>query len=186
MRKTALSLGLLLVACSSAAPQTHRYLLPNEVPAGTARMQAPLQIGLGRIEVAPYLGAPGLVVETETHQIRPARYHIWAEPLADGLRRLLRAEISKELGYDVSADTTQQARWDHTVDIQIDRLHGTLTGKAVLVAQWRIVPKSGDVSAFRFSESRPLPRDGYPGLVEAEIALTRQLARAIAESLRGG
>ncbi len=186
MRSSTLVLALLVAACSSTAPTTTRYLLPAETSRGTTRLESPARIGLGRVELSPYLGEEGLVVETEAGQVRPARYHLWAEPLDEGLRRFLRLEISKALGEHVSGDTTQQPRWKRTVDVEIDRLHGTLAGEAVLVAQWRISPGKGEGQprTYGFSESRPLPREGYAGLVEAEIELTRALARAIAESVR--
>jgi uncharacterized lipoprotein YmbA len=61
-----------------------------------------------------------------------------------------------------------------------------MVGKAVLDASYRITPRpdAGDVAAYRFSRSALLPREGYPGLVDAEADLARQLAQAIAASLR--
>ena len=191
MRTTALAcLSLLLaggvVGCSSTPTPTTLYLLPAELPKGSAAVPQPVRVGLGRVEVAPYLGEPGLVIETQARQVRSARYHRWAEPLDEGLRRFLQAQISEALGYDIGADKTQQKRWARTVEVRIDRLHGTLDGEAVLVARWRIVPKksANEVQEFRFSASEPLPREGYAGLVDAEIALAQQLASAIADSLR--
>lgn len=186
MRATALLSTFLLAACAGTTPDTTRYLLPASAPAGTARVEPPVWIGLGRMAVAPYLSQAGLVVETRAHQVRPARFHQWAEPLADGLRRYLRSEISAALGFDVGADVSQRRRWDYTVDVSVDRMHGNLSGEALLVARWWIVPGSGqqENAAFRFAASQPLPREGYPGLVDAQIELARQLAVAIAESLR--
>jgi uncharacterized lipoprotein YmbA len=185
MRIAAFLATLLLLACAGAAPTTTRYLLPVDAPPGSVRVEPAEKIGLGRIEVASYLEGSGLVIETESGQVRPARYHVWAEPLGDGLRRLLRAEISRALGSDVSADTTQQPRWDRTVDVGIERLHGDLSGTALLVARWRIVERNdpGDATTYRFSASEPLRRPGYAGLVDAEVALARQLAAAIARTL---
>jgi uncharacterized lipoprotein YmbA len=183
MRGIALFPTLLLVACAGPVPTTTRYLLPAEVPAGTARLEGPLRVGLGRVEVAPYLGDAGLVIETEPGQVRPARQHQWAEPLDEGLRRFLQIEISQALGYDLLSDATEQGRWDRTVDVDIDRLHGTLSGRALLVARWRVLPVAGAHREFRFAASQPLPRRGYAGLVEAEIGLIRQLAEAIARTL---
>ncbi len=177
-------MALVVLGCAGAAPETTRYLLPIETRAGSAPLEIPVRIGLGRVTVASYLGQPGLAIETQPNEVRQARQHQWAEPLEDGLRRFLRAEISKALGYDVEADPTQQNRWQRTVDVGIDRMHGDLTGQARLVAHWRVTPKGGDPSTFRFAATQPLPREGYPGLVDAEIALARQLARAIAKSLR--
>lgn len=187
MRNTVLVSTLLLAACAGAPPPTHtHYLLRAELPEQTTRVAVPARIGLLRIEVAPYLKQPGLVLATGDHQVRPARFHRWAEPLDEGLRRFLRAEISNALGEEVSADAAQRTRWDHAVGVSIDQLHGTLSGEALLTASWRITQGSGaeEVARYRMSQSKSLAQDGYAGLVEAEIGLARQLAVAIAVSLR--
>lgn len=186
MRSPALLAALLLAACASQAPKTTLYLLPAEVATGTSRLTGPVGVGLGRVGVAPYLAESGLVIETAERQVRPARFHQWAEPLDDGLRHFLQIEISKACGYALSDDTTQRARWDSTLDIEIDRLHGTLSGSAVLIARWRVTASTGESQEFRFAASQPLPSKGYAGLVEAEIVLARQLAGAIAETLPPG
>lgn len=187
MRITALVSTLLLVACAGAPPppQTH-YLLRANAPAATASVEAPISIGLRRVEVAAYLKQSGLVIATGAHQVRPARYHQWAEPLDEGLRRYLRAEISNALGYDVSADAAQRKQWDYAVEVSVDQLHGTLSGEALLIASWRITRGAGadEVAKFRFAGSDRIDQDGYGALVDAEIGLARQLAVAIAESLR--
>jgi uncharacterized lipoprotein YmbA len=136
--------------------------------------------------VATYLRQPGLVIETATHQMRAARYHLWAEPLDEGLLRFLRAQISNALGYDVSADAVHRKQWDYGVEVRVDQLHGTLSGQALLSASWRVTRGDGadEVGKFRFTRSAPLAQDGYPALVEAEIGLLGQLAAAIADSLR--
>jgi len=187
MRITALVSTLLLVACAGNPPPTHtHYLLRAELHEQTIRIEAPASIGLRRVEVAPYLRQSGLVLATGDHQVRPAQYHQWAEPLDEGLRRFLRAEISSALGREVSADPAQRTRWDYAVEVSVDQLHGTLSGEALLTASWRITRGSGaeEIAGFRMARSRPLARDGYAGLVDAEIGLARQLAVAIAESLR--
>lgn len=178
---------LLVIACGGTAPTTARYLLRSEVSPGSARLEPPVWIALDRVEVAPYLDAPGLVVETQTHQVHAARRHLWAESLPDGLRRFLTTEISGALGYPIGADASDPGPWDHTVSVSIERLHGSLSGEAVLAARWWIEPRAGagEVSRYRFVAMQPLPREGYGGLVDAEIALVRQLAVAIADSLKG-
>jgi uncharacterized lipoprotein YmbA len=187
MRIAALASTLLLVACAGDPPPTHtHYLLRAEPREQTARALAPASIGLRGVEVAPYLRQSGLVLATGGHQVRPARYHQWAEPLEEGLRRFLRAEISNALGREVSADPAQRSRWKHAVEVKVDQLHGTLSGEAWLIASWHITRGSGaeEAAEYRMARSEPLAQDGYAGLVEAEIRLVRQLALAIADSLR--
>lgn len=183
MRIPALLSALLVLACASSPPTITRYLLPADVPRGSARVEPPVRIGLGRVTIPPYLGDPGLVIETEPGQVRPARQHVWAAPLDTELRRFLRIEISKALGHDIASDEAQKSRWSTRIDVGIDRLHGNLDGEAMLIARWRVSPKDGAPSDYRFSAGAPLPRPGYPGLVDAEVLLLRQLAGAIAASL---
>lgn len=181
-----LSAGLLAACAGSPPPPKNHYLLRADPPALAGRVEAPVSVGLRRVEVAAYLRQSGLVVATGAHQVRPARFHLWAEPLDHGLRRYLRAEISNALGWDLSADLLQQRHWDYAVEVNVDQLHGTLDGEAILVASWRITRGSAaeQVAQLRFAHSEPLSEAGYAALVEAEIGLLRQLAAAIADSLR--
>jgi uncharacterized lipoprotein YmbA len=186
MRKAAFLSVVLLVACAGSSPPPTQYLLRAEPAEQSGRVEAPVRIGLGRVAVAPYLDQSGIVVETEAGQVQAAREHQWAEPLGAGLRSYLGAEMSAALGYDVSARPTDLDDWDYTVDVYVDRLHGTMAGTALLDASYRITPRpgAGDAAAYRYSRSASLPREGYPGLVDAEADLARQLAQAIAASLR--
>ena len=54
------------------------------------------------------------------------------------------------------------------------------------MASWRItkVAAASELARHRFTRKQPLTREGYAALAEAEIALARQLAAAIAESLQ--
>jgi uncharacterized lipoprotein YmbA len=186
MRKAAFASVMLLVACAGSSDLRTQYLLHSESAERSGRVEAPVRVGLGRVAVAPYLDQSGIVVQTEAGQVQVARQHQWAEPLDAGLRSYLRAEMSEALGYDVSGRPANLDHWDYTVDVYVDRLHGTMAGTAVLDASYWITPRpgAGDVARYRFSRSVPLAREGYPGLVDAEADLARQLAQAIAASLR--
>jgi uncharacterized lipoprotein YmbA len=183
MRITAIFSTLLLAACAGAPPSPTLYLLRADLPEETTRVEVPARVGLLSVAVAPYLMQPGVVLETEAQQVRPARYHRWAEPLAEGLRR---AEISKALGTDVSTDAARRAEWSYAVEVNVDELHGTPSGRALLAASWRISRGGGaeEVAKFRMTRSEPLAREGYSGLVDAETRLARELALAIARSLQ--
>jgi len=186
MRVSIAATVLVALACAGAPATTTRYLLPVDVPEGVERIDPPTRVGLARVEVAPYLDQPGLVVEAEVGQVRPAQQHQWAEPIDLGLHRHLRAELTKALGFEISGDASQRHRWDYAVDVSIDRLHGTLAGDAVLVAHWRVTPlESGrEPATYRLAARKPLAAPGYAALLDAEVELTRGLAAAIADSVR--
>jgi uncharacterized lipoprotein YmbA len=179
---------ILVTACAGGkAPQKTQYLLPLDVPMGVAPFEAPVKVGLSRLDISDYLSSnAGVVVEVEPGMVRHARNHKWAEPLTMGLNRALRAQISSALGFDISGDTTIRSQWDLLVDIRIDRLHGNLDGEAILIAHWRVTPANAHEEAvtYRFSKTGLLQREGYDGLIEAEVALLTELSAAIADSVR--
>ncbi|MBW2236913.1 MAG: membrane integrity-associated transporter subunit PqiC [Deltaproteobacteria bacterium] len=185
MRAIALASTLLLIACGGSAPARTQYLLRSQTPEGSVRVDLPARIGLGRVVVAPYLDQSGIVMETAVNEVTPARNHTWAEPLDDATLIFLRAELSTALGEEVGFDPSDRSLWKYTVEVFIEQLHGTMAGQAVLVASYRIAPRGGAApSGYRFSRSAPLASEGYSGLVDAEAGLLRDLASAIAGSIR--
>ena len=187
MRALLVVIALLAIGCAGSPPPSPTYyLLPVSDSDGMREARPEVLIGLGRLEVSPYLRQQGLVVETEPGQVRPASYHLWAEPLQEGLRNFLRQEISTALGFDIGTNTAQYTEWDYQVDVTLERLHGTLSGQAQIVARWAVRTSTdvAGVTGYRFAKTGALPREGYAALVAAEIDLTRQLARAIADTLR--
>jgi uncharacterized lipoprotein YmbA len=179
-----------LTACASAPPEITYYLLRPPVDEGSGPIDAPIRAGLGRVIVAPYLERTnGIQLETRDGEIRPAMQYQWAEALAAGVRWYLRAEVGERLGHQIGGGLTDRRDWDYTVDVFIERLHATMTGQAILVASF--VVRGGttgaagpEISEYRFSESTPLPEEGYAGVVEAEKALLADFAGRIADALR--
>jgi len=180
MRSLFLIAILTLAACSSQPPQTSSYLLRAAVGETSGTELADSGIALGTIRVASYIDQPGLVLATGDGKIHVARNHVWAEPLQVSLRRYLATEISGSAGRVVGAKPTAATRT--RVDVTIDELHGDGRGAAVLVAYWELVAGE-DTAAFSLSERQPLAGDGYDALVQAEEALLKRLASAIAATV---
>jgi uncharacterized lipoprotein YmbA len=186
MKAIVLTAGLAaLVACSNTPVARNVYLMRADEPAGTRAVASPATTGIRRVVVAPYLQNPGLVIETVPGEVHGARYHEWAEPLDQGVRRYLRSELSARLGTDVDSNPILAPQWTHAIDLGIDQLHATAAGDAILVAAWRIADPTGvrEVSRFRFVQRKPLQNDGYGELAEAEMSLLSDLAEAIANSI---
>jgi uncharacterized lipoprotein YmbA len=180
----ALAVASLLAGCSGSAPVRTEYLLRSDAPESVTQAQAPARFGIGRVVVAPYLDQSGLIIETETREIQPARYHHWAEPLDNSLLLYLRSETSKALGEPVSIDRANRTQWVKTVEVLIEELHGTIAGEALLVATFRISShESGDAKGYSFAKRAPLADKGYAALVDAEAQLVSELAAAIANAL---
>ena len=163
------------------------YLLRADAGVPSGPQDAPVRIGLNRVAIAAYLGQPGIVVETGANQVRPARQHLWAEPLDSSVRLYLRDAISARMGYAVSADFARRVQWDYRIDLRIDEWHGTLAGNARIVAYWIVIDMATDkeLKRHRFEQTGMMTADGYEALVATQTKLLDSLAAAVAESLAG-
>lgn len=174
-------LVMLVTGCASQPAEPTYYLLRSDQPLPSGALRASTTFALGSVEIAPYLDQAGLVMETTGGQMRPASHHLWAEPIFDGVRNLLTTEIAQAGGQELLPAKLSAA--DTVVNIRIDQLHGTLDGKALIVAYWWLVRDDKVLALNRFSQSQALSASGYQPLVEAEKLLLAQLARSIAEQL---
>jgi uncharacterized lipoprotein YmbA len=176
---------VLMLGCSSTPPERHFYLLRGEATdSGVSPAPAKL-VGIGRVTIAAYLDRAGVVVQTGSREIRPARFHEWGEPLDNGVRHYLRSELVDRLGYEVASDVLYRDAWDYRVDISIETLHGSLSDGAWINAGFVVSEVSGNQAtvAGRVIEHERLTRDGYPGLIDAHTRLLDQLAAAIETAL---
>ncbi len=181
---TSIMLLMMLSACSSTPTETHYYLLRDDNLAQSRPLVLSTNYAMGSVTISSYLDRPGLVLETEGGEIRPALKHQWAEPVRESIDNLLRKQISLSLGEDIFPVDVSPAR--NQLKVKIDQLHGTQNGEAVLVAHWWLHHKDKDkvISAHQFSETMPLNSDGYGALVEAERSLLLALAKSIAAILK--
>jgi len=185
MRILAIVPLVLMLGCSSSPPERHFYLLRGEAT-GAGASSAPAKIvGIGRVTIAAYLDRSAVVVQTGGREIRPARYHEWGEPLDNGVRHYLRAELVDRLGYEVASDVIYRDAWAYRIDLSIETLHGSLSDGAWINAGFVVSEVSGNKAtvAGRVIEHEGLTRDGYPGLVDAHTRLLDQLAAAIETAL---
>lgn len=173
---------LMLGACSASAPLPSYYLLRSDVAEGTRTLQPNADFAFGGLTIAPYIDQPGMLLETENGDLRPARFNLWAEPLRDGARTLLLSAISNANGQDILPWQLNQSAI--RFDIRIDQLHGTHAGEARLVAHWWLYDGDSIGEIFEYAGTQTLAVDGYGALARAQEALLLELAAAVAATLK--
>lgn len=170
-----------LVGCSSReVPDTHLYMF--RANSDFAAADSTRLVGLSVVEIPAYLRRSELMVQVGPQELRPARYHRWAEPLDQNVRRYLRDRLSQALGTNVEVNARLRDRWDVEIDVAIEELHGDMNGRALLSASYAIVrpapPASVRRDRVRLTESQSW--DGYDALVDVQSRLLDELARRIA------
>lgn len=180
------SLVLISGCAGSGPPELSRYLLRSEVPFAERPLMDTPRVIIGRVLVAPYLNQLGIVVETAPGQVRAARYHLWAEPLDQGLRQYLRQTLSREMAVDVGLDSA--AGWDYRLDVRFEEFHGSQDGRVDLTADYSWTLAAGDavtdtIQRRMFTGSEPLTDDGYTAMVAAHKRLLDRLVATVVREL---
>lgn len=173
-----LILAALLVACAGQPVEPRYYLLRGDVPLDNRQLVPASGYGLGAVVLAPYIDQQGLLLETADGTLRPARQHLWAEPIIEGARIFLLQEISHSSGKDL---LPLPAGSDAAlINVRIDQFHGTSDGRAVLVAYWWVSRDGEPTAGYKFAQARQLDASGYDALARAQKSLLTDLAREIA------
>lgn len=181
MKVASLLLVLLLAGCAGQPIEPSYYVIRSKQDLESRELSPSREFSLGNVVIASYIDQPGLLMETTDGKIRPARHHLWAEPVYEGIRNQLLVEIGWAKGEDILPASLFDT--PIVIDIRIDQFQGTADGTAKLVAYWWLHRDRKVLSAHVFSEEQALATDGYEALVAAEEALLRQLATKIAGTL---
>jgi uncharacterized lipoprotein YmbA len=181
-----LALGSAL-GCGGKTPPERSYYLLRGAPQEFSTADGRLGVGLGIVQVAPYLDRAGVMVEVDANEVREARFHLWAEPLQRGIRYYLEDRIAADLGRQLAPGPPVKNGWLYRVDVRVREFHGDLDGHVRLVASFTLVGvESGEILLEeQVSFAGPRRIDGYPGLVQAQISLLDRLATSIADAIRG-
>jgi uncharacterized lipoprotein YmbA len=147
-------------------------------------------LGIGPVNLPRYLDRPSIVTRGGANEIYVADFFQWAEPLMDGVPRVVAEDLSTLLGtervYAVPANLPEAL--DFRVVIDVIRFDGALEGEARLEARWTVLDlrKEVRVSARRSSvKTRRVESADYGALSAAMSRTLADLSAEIAEAVRG-
>jgi uncharacterized lipoprotein YmbA len=176
-----------LAGCLSPREDTSAFFLLSPTPSIiSAITPIDVAVGLGPIELPPYLDRSQIVVRLSDNQVALSDADRWAEPLAANLQRTLEENLTSLLPgasfvdypwYPVQAP-------DHAVAITFRRFEADTAGTVVLEATWEVTTAgtSAEGRATRIEETATAP-DREAAVAAQSRALTR-LAEEIAAAVR--
>ncbi len=139
---TALLLALFLGACASTQP-TRFYALTAESPIATPATPSRHIIGVGPIEVAPYLERGQIVTRDGDNRLSLAEFDQWAEPIETNISNVIAANLDARLpNVQAIVRPWPDAGAEYTVVVKFSRFDADAEGNVLLVADWGIQKKS--------------------------------------------
>ena len=142
-----LALALVLSGCSllpkPAPDPTRHYVLtgPSTAALNAGAKQGTLKVGLRSVQIAPYLDAKSMIVRRGDNEIDYRDYARWAEPLANGINRMLVARL--HVSDRVGRVFPQPYPFDTARDVDVS--------VSVLRCEGRVLPDGKSVASFMCS-----------------------------------
>ncbi len=179
---------LLTVAGCGSTPQSNYYLLSS--PVSTLPSGSEPSIGIGPITMPEYLNRNSMVFLRSENELEIASFERWAEPLGDGIQRVLAMNLAGMLDtQNVRAFPWARSRApEYAVRLRIAGLDAD-SDSASLVAEWALLSGSDPGAEItrrlsRTETSIPGERSRGDAVADAYSKLLYQLSEEIAEAIR--
>ena len=188
-----------LAGCAVSDP-TQYYTLrqpavrnaPSEVASTTGRSAAEpgaVTIGVGPVVMPAYLDRGQIVTRTDADQVRIVTFHRWAEPLSDGIARVLGEEIGARVGTERIVMFPWPGGVARTIQYQVvvgvSRFDGRPGGDVTLDTRWRILGRDKNELAFKRSTiTETTAGPGYEAMIDAMTRAVVTLGQEIAAQIR--
>ena len=181
----ALAVVLVLTGGCSSSPATSLYLLTAmREPAPSPRFEASL--GVGPVLLPDYLDRLQVVTRTPSGELAVSDTQRWAEPLQDGLMRVLDENLSTLLGADriVRFPWTRSLSPEIQVALEVLRFESGPDSMLRLDARWWVRGRNGDLILQPRTSRIEVPAGaGAEGRVHAHSEAAARLSREIATEL---
>lgn len=181
-----LMLLALLAACGRSTP-TNYYLLESGLSPVQSGSLPSKSLRVARVNVPEYLDRNGIVsrVHGQTRLI-VAQFHVWAEPLSQGVGRVTREVLTPPLlaaGVNVLPGGGDAAG-EYALLLDVQRLDGNFEDKAVLEARWALRDHNDTILGQGIYAGEEMVRGRtYDALAGAESFLVRRMAEYLAQTL---
>jgi len=170
---------------TSASP-SYYTLTPVEAPA-PAPAQADLVLGVGPVTLPAYLDRPQLVTRAGQDALNLAEFDRWAEPLKEGVPRVLGDNLAALLGTNrVAAFPWGRSHpVQYQIAVDVTRFEGVAGGDVVLGARWRVLGSDGaELLVKQTTITEATGAAGSDALVAAMNRALGALSRDLAAALR--
>ncbi|MBR4741575.1 MAG: membrane integrity-associated transporter subunit PqiC [Desulfovibrio sp.] len=182
-----LFLLLFCTACGRSAP-TFYYTLTSETSLQALSPLPQKTIRLAKVAIPQYLDRQNIVSRKENSvELNVDPLQIWAEPLGDGIRRILQQELTEPLLRKnlLVLPLGSEEGGNFVLYVDVLKFDGALGHNIELIAQWTLIQPSRNVTVNNgiFKKVAKPIDTSYKAFVQTQSILTQQLAQAILANL---
>jgi uncharacterized lipoprotein YmbA len=179
------------VGCRTFQPVTDntRHFILAAPPQPDAEAAAgSIRLGLAKVTLPGYLEPRWIAWRNGENEIRYLENERWAEPLEEGMVRVIGRELSRapEIG-TVHFQSWSRRTVDLVLRIRVHQFEASEGGKVVLVADYQVTSPDGEtIHAARevhLERNGPPPQTAPAGAVNAMSALLSEFTAAVAAGL---
>ena len=183
---TVIMASLLQSGCGRSSPSSY-YILDGGSPPAQESISMASTLRVAMVNVPDYLNRNNIVSrEPGSNRLILADFHLWAEPLSNGVRRVMQgllAGLLRDQKIDVISNGSDQDA-DFVLELDIHNLDGNFGGNATLSATWTLFGKNAAaIKSGEFVAQSPVPGKSYDMLVNAESKVIRAMAEDVAPSI---
>lgn len=180
--------ALLAVAGCATTPPPTFYQLTETASTQLSGLERGLAVGVGPVNVAPYLDRPQIVIRDVGHRLELSEFNRWVEPLTDSIPRVIIINLSNSLEstrvYKIPR-RNKAIPLEFRIEIDIARFDGMLGGDALLVARWTLYDRQNKPLVTKVSIIREFSGgEGFDSLIAAQNRALQNLSQEIAAAIR--
>ena len=188
VRIAAAALVLALAACVGApAPREQYFTLASPNPGVAPASSTSPGIFVGPISVPAAVDRTQMVLSTGPNEVDVSDDFRWAEPVRDGIARVVAETLARELGTSrvLSSRMAAGNPVDYRVAIEVQRFDSSLAQGATLDALWTVsTTRGGPSRSGRTAIHEPLSAQGPAGVAAAHGRALQRMAGDIAGAIR--
>lgn len=179
-------LALALVGCGRSTP-TNYYLLESGIEAMQVESLPKRTLRVAQVQTPGYLQRNNIVSRVQgQNKLILAEFHLWAEPLNNGVRRVIEETLLEPLvgnGINVLPPATEE-RGDFTLLLDVQRFDGNFQEKAALESWWTLVNRDDKpIARGMYTATEKVNGTTYDELVKVQSDLLRNFGLYLAKKL---
>ena len=188
LHRTILTVIMMVSTGCGTSPKPDFYHLEQDASTQLTGLERGLAIGIGPVNMAPYLDRPQIVTRSGNHRLEMSEFNRWSEPLKISVSRVIGVNLSNLMETNrvyLLPRRNKSIPLDYQVAIDIPRFDGQLGGDARLTARWSLYRTDGQALLTKVSIiTEATEGEGFEHLVAAENLTLQKLSQEIADAIR--